>query len=53
MNSLTKYTSAALPTVFGLGIAWLGIKLIKSEKDLINIKEELEIQLGAKSLRGF
>ena len=53
MNALTKFTSTALPAFFGLGVAFMAIKLIKSENNLLRRKEELEIQLGAKSLRGF
>ncbi len=52
MHSLTKFTSTTLPAVIGLGVAWLGIKLIRSEKNLTARKIELEIQLGAKSLKG-
>ncbi len=53
MNSLARVTTTALPAVIGLGVAWFGMRFIKREEKLIARKMELEIQLGAKSLKGF
>ncbi len=51
MNSLSKLTSAALPVILGLGVAWISIKLIKNEKKLITRKIELQKHLEKNLLK--
>ena len=50
MNTISKITKIGLPSFVGLGVAWLGIKFIKSEKRLQTRKVELELQLDAKAI---
>ncbi|KGG12786.1 MULTISPECIES: hypothetical protein [Prochlorococcus] len=53
MNSLSKISKIGFPSIVGLGVAWLGIKFISSESRLLERKMELEIQLGAKSIKSY
>ena len=52
MTSITKFTSIAIPTVLGIGAAWLGVQLIKKEGKIKQRKMELELQLSARSIKG-
>ena len=52
MNSITKITSIGLPAVIGLGLAWVGVRIISNEKRLKNRELELRLQLEAKSIKG-
>ncbi len=52
MNQLTRIATVALPASIGMGIAWVGISLMRNEGRLQERKVELELQLGAKSLKG-
>ena len=53
MNILTKFTKLVIPAAIGLGVAWVGVRIMKNEMKLEERKTELEIQLGAKSLQSF
>ena len=53
MNSITKITSITIPAVIGLGAAWIGVRILKNERKLEERKIELEIQLGARAIKGF
>ncbi len=49
MNSITRFTAIGIPAVIGLGIAWLGNRIIKNEKVLIDRELELKLHLSKKS----
>ena len=53
MNSLTKFTSIGIPAVIGLGIAWVGNRIIRNETNLRNRELELKLQLDTKSIKSF
>ena len=48
MSTLRKLSSIGLPTVIGMGIAWLGIRVIKNERNLEARVLELQNQLKRK-----
>ena len=52
MNSLSRLVSISIPTAIGMGVALLGLRIIKNERRLAERKMELELQLGAKALKG-
>tara|TARA_B100000700_G_C14581340_1_gene640325 strand:- start:443 stop:604 length:162 start_codon:yes stop_codon:yes gene_type:complete len=51
MTNIKKLTNFGILPVLGLGVAWLGISIIKSERRLEIRRMELEIQLHAKSIK--
>tara|TARA_Y100001968_G_C19382393_1_gene731022 strand:- start:202 stop:363 length:162 start_codon:yes stop_codon:yes gene_type:complete len=53
MDSITKITTIAIPTAISIGIAWVGTSILRNERRLEMRKMELEVQLGAKSLKSF
>ena len=53
MNSITKATSIGIPAVLGIGLAWVGNRIIKNEEQLRNRELELQVQLNAKSIKSF
>ena len=53
MNSITKFTTIGIPAVFGLGLAWLGHRIIRNETELKNRELELKLQLDTKSIKNF
>ena len=53
MNSLTKITRITVPAVIGLGIAWIGNRIIRNESNLRNRELELKLQLDTKSIKSF
>jgi len=53
MNSLTKITRIGIPAVIGLGIAWIGNRIIRNESNLRNRELELKLQLDTKSIKSF
>ena len=53
MNSLTRFSSIGIPALIGLGIAWVGNRIIGNEKELKNREIELQVQLEAKSIKSF
>ena len=51
MNALSPYSKFIFPASIGLGIAWIGISLLKSENELVKRRMELELQINAKSIK--
>ena len=45
MNSIIRLSSIGIPAIFGLGIAWVGNRIIRNEKKLKNRELELKLQL--------
>ena len=48
MNSITRFSAIGLPAVIGVGIAWLGNRIIKNEKGLKDRELELKLHLNNK-----
>ena len=48
MNSITRFSALGIPTLIGIGIAWVGNRIIKNEKELKNRELELRLQLNNK-----
>jgi len=53
MNSFTKIARIGIPAVIGLGIAWIGNRIIRNESNLRNRELELKLQLDTKSIKSF
>jgi len=53
MNSITKVTSLGIPAVIGLGLVWIGNRIIRNETELKNRELELQLQLNTKSIKQF
>ncbi len=51
MNSITRVTSIGIPAIIGLGLAWVGNRIIRNEKELKNRELELKMQLDRKSIK--
>ena len=52
MNNITKITIIGLPAVIGLGLAWVGVRIMSNERKLATREMELRLQLDAKAIRG-
>tara|TARA_B100000700_G_scaffold9036_1_gene9292 strand:- start:1203 stop:1367 length:165 start_codon:yes stop_codon:yes gene_type:complete len=53
MNSITRVTTIGIPAVVGLGLAWVGNRILKNET-AIKIRElELKLQIDTKSINRF
>ena len=48
MNSITRISAIGIPAIIGVGIAWLGNRIIKNEKGLKDRELELKLQLNNK-----
>ena len=48
MNSITRFTAIGIPAIIGMGIAWVGNRIIKNEKELKDRELELKLQLNNK-----
>ena len=48
MNSITRFSAIGLPAVIGVGIAWLGNRIIKNEKGLKDRELELKLHINNK-----
>ena len=48
MNSITRFSAIGIPAIIGMGIAWIGNRIIKNEKELKNRELELKLQLNNK-----
>ena len=48
MNSIKRFSAIGIPTIIGMGIAWVGNRIIKNEKELKNRELELRLQLNNK-----
>ena len=46
MNSITRLSSIGIPTIIGMGIAWVGNRIIKNEKGLKDRELELKLKLN-------
>ena len=52
MNNLTKITTIGIPAAIGLGLAWLGVRIMSNERKLATREMELRLQLDAKAIKG-
>ena len=48
MNSITRFSVIGIPAIIGMGIAWVGNRIIKNEKGLKDRESELKLQLDNK-----
>ena len=48
MNSITKFSAISISTIIGIGIAWVGNRIIKNETGLKDRELELKLQLNNK-----
>jgi len=48
MNSITRFSAIGIPAIIGMGIAWVGNRIIKNEKGLKDRELELKLQLNNK-----
>ena len=48
MNSITRLSIIGIPAIIGMGIAWVGNRIIKNEKGLKDRELELKLQLNNK-----
>ena len=48
MNSITRFSAIGIPAFIGIGVAWIGNKIIKNEKRLRDRELELKLQLNNK-----
>ena len=46
MNSITRFSTIGIPAIIGMGIAWVGNRIIKNEKGLKDRELELKLQLN-------
>ena len=52
MINITKITTIGLPAAIGLGLAWVGARIMSNEKKLATREMELRLQLEAKAIKG-
>ncbi len=52
MTSLPRFIPIAVPVAIGIGVVLLSSRLISNEQRILERKMELELQIGAKALRG-
>ncbi len=48
MRSITKFSAIGIPAIIGMGIAWVGNRLIKNENQIKDRELELKLQLNNK-----
>ena len=48
MNSIKRFSAIGIPAIIGMGIAWVGNRIIKNEKGLKDRELELKLQLNNK-----
>ncbi len=46
MNSIIRFSSIGIPAIIGMGIALVGNRIIKNEKELKDHELELKLQLN-------
>ena len=51
MNNITKITTIGLPAAIGLGLAWVGVRIMSNERKLATRETELRLQLDAKAIK--
>jgi len=52
MNNLAKITTIGFPAAIGLGLAWVGVRIMSNERKLATREMELRLQLDAKAIKG-
>ena len=53
MNKFTRLTTISIPAIVGLGVAWIGNRIIRNENKLKNRELELKIKLSNDSTKVF
>ena len=55
MNSIKRVTIIGIPAIIGIGIAWVGNRIIRNEKGLKSreIELKLKLKLETKSMKTF
>ena len=53
MNSIKRFSRIGIPAVIGIGLAWIGNRIIRNEKELKNRELELKHQLNTRSIKSF
>ena len=53
MNNITRITTFGTPTIIGIGLAWVGNRIIRNKKELKSRELELKHQLEIESLKTF
>ena len=48
MNSIKRFSAIGIPAIIGIGIAWVGNRIIKNETGLKDRELELKLQLNNK-----
>ena len=48
MNRISRFSANVIPAIIGMGIAWVGNRIIKNEKGLKDHELELKIKLNDK-----
>ena len=48
MNSITRFSAIGIPAIIGIGLAWVGNRIIKNEKVLKDREVELKLKLNKK-----
>tara|TARA_B100001250_G_C19294503_1_gene569043 strand:- start:282 stop:443 length:162 start_codon:yes stop_codon:yes gene_type:complete len=51
MINITKARSIGLPACIGLGLVWIGVRIISNEKRLERRRMELQLQLDVNSIK--
>ena len=52
MSNITKIATIGLPAAIGLGLTWVGIRIMSNERKLATREMELRLQLDAKAIKG-
>ena len=52
MNNFTKVTTIGLPAAIGLGLAWVGVRIMSNERKLATREMEIQLQLDTKAIKG-
>ena len=53
MKNIAKITTIGLPAAIGLGLAWVGVRIMSNERKLLIREIELSLELDAKNIKGF
>ncbi len=53
MNTTTRLTTFGIPAFIGLGLAWVGNRIIRNERKLKSRELELKLQLDPNSIKTF
>ena len=51
MKNIAKITTIGLPAAIGLGLAWVGVRIMSNERKLATRETELRLQLDAKAIK--